>query len=471
MVVVGSGPNGLAAAITAARAGRSVVVLEANDSIGGACRSTELTEPGFVHDVGSAIHPLALCSPFMKSIPWANHGLSWVDPPASVAHPIQRQRAVIGWRDLDQTAEGLGLDGDRYRSLFRPMVTHFDDLVDMTMRAPFDMIRKPLSLVRFGPKLGLSATAIGRLFKHDAARALFAGHAAHSIAPLSHPFTAGFGFLLGASVHSVGWGFPKGGAGEITRVLSEVFAGLGGEIRTNHRVGSDDDLLKAGATIFAMTPRQVHDIVGHQFPERAGKSLRRFRYGPGACKVDFAASAPIPWIEPEVGRAATVHLGGTMEEIAAAEAAVAKGKHAERPFVLLAQHSLFDPSRAPEGKHTVWAYCHVPNGSKVDASVHIEAQIERVAPGFSETIVGKNVSFPADLERNNANLVGGDVGGGSYTKLQAVFRPGLRRRPHTTVVPGYFVGSASASPGAGVHGMAGLMAATEALRYLDGKRT
>lgn len=467
VVVVGSGPNGLAAAITAARAGRSTLVLEANDEVGGACRSAELTEPGFVHDIGSAIHPLAVASPFMRTIPWAQHGLRWIMPPAAAAHPLDDGSAGIAWNDLNRTAASLGADGKTYRSIFGPLAERFDELVDFTMYPPVGVVRTPLTALRVGPQLAMPATLAARRFETDQARALFAGHAAHAVLPLSKPFTAGFGFLLGSAAHAVGWPFPEGGASEIVRVLTEVLTGLGGQIVTGHRVSSMKDLPKAGAVVFATTPTQLASIGGEEFTTRQRKRLRKFKYGPGVCKVDFATSEPIPWTNPDVALAGTVHLGGTLEEVAEAEATVAKGSHARRPFVLLAQHTPFDPTRAPDGKHTVWAYCHVPNGSTLNVSATIEAQIERFAPGFGDTVIARHVSLPADLERGNANLVGGDVGGGSYANLQSVFRPLVSFDPYQTAVDRFFIGSASTTPGGGVHGMAGHSAALRAVRFLE----
>lgn len=466
VVVVGSGPNGLAAAITVARAGYSVRVLEANDTVGGACRSAELTKPGFVHDVGSSIHPLAVCSPFMQTIPWGDHGMTWVHPPASVAHPLDGGRAAMGWSSFDRTVDDLGPDGERYRQVFKPLVEKFDQLVGLTMQSPASMALSPIAAARFGPLLALPATVTAKAFRSEEAKALFAGHAAHAIAPLTKPFTSGFGALLGGASHAIGWPFPKGGANEIVRVLTEVLTELGGEIVTGHRVDTMDDLPGTDATIFALTPRQIEQIAGQKFNARSRRSLRGFRYGPGACKVDFATNAPIPWTNPNVSQAGTVHLGGTIDEIVKAEATVNSGDHAEQPFVLLAQHSAFDETRAPAGSHTVWTYCHVPNGSTLDQSAAIENQIERFAPGFKQTIVAKHVSLTSDLEQDNANLVGGDVGGGSYVNLRAVLRPRPAVRPHTLPVPGFFIGSASTSPGAGVHGMGGHLAAKDAMRYL-----
>ncbi len=443
------------------------MVLEAADEIGGACRSAPLTMDGFVHDVGSAIHPLALASPFMQTIPWSQHGLTWVTPPAGVAHPLDDGSAAVAWNDINRTAAALGRDGKTYRSMFGPLVERFDELVRFTMQPPIRTVRTPITAVRVGPQLVAPATLVARRFDTDQARALFAGHAAHSVLPLTKPFTAGFGFLLGSAVHAVGWPFPKGGASEITRVMAEVLEGLGGHIVTGHRVSSLDDLPEAEAVVFATSPRQVATIGGSEFSPSAKRRLRKFKFGPGVCKVDFATSEPIPWTNPDVAMAGTVHLGGTLEELVEAEAAVAAGNHARRPFVLLAQHTLFDSTRAPDGKHTVWAYCHVPNGSTLDVSATIEAQIERFAPGFGETVLHRTVSLPSDLERANANLVGGDVGGGSYANLRSVFRPVVQANPYRTAVDRFFIGSASATPGAGVHGMAGHLAARSAIDFLD----
>lgn len=468
VAVVGSGPNGLAAAITAARAGRSVVVLEAADEPGGATRTAPVLGDGYRVDVGSAVHPLAVASPFLRTIPWAEHGLEWITPPVAAAHPLDGGRAGIVWNDLNRTAVDLGPDAKSWRSLYTPLVNRFDELIEFALGPPLPSVaRHPLTALRVGPQLATPASLLVRRFEGETARALLAGYAAHSVLPLTRPFTGGFGALFGASAHAVGWPFPRGGAAEISRVLVEVLEGLGGRVVTGHPVASLDDVPPAGAVVFALTPPQVEAIVGDALPRRARRRFRRFPFGPGACKLDLAVSEPIPWANPDVALTGTVHLGGTFEEVAAAEQTVADGGHAERPYVLLAQPSGLDPSRAPDGHHVIWAYCHVPNGSTVDVSETIVAQIERFAPGFRDTIVARHVSLPADLERGNANLVGGDIGGGSYAHLRAILRPGLSPSPHDTAVDRFFIGSASTSPGAGVHGMAGHLAATRALTFLD----
>ncbi len=472
VVVVGSGPNGLAAAITVARAGRSVVVLEAASEPGGATRSAPLVGPGFVNDLGSAVHPLALASPFFSTIPWADHGLEWIIPPVAAAQPLDGGRAGVAWNDLNRTAADLGPDAKSWRSMYGPLVRRFDELIEFSLGPPTRNVpRHPLTALRVGPQLAAPATLLARRFSGDEARALFAGYAAHAMLPLSRPFTGGFGALFGAAAHAIGWPFPKGGASEISRVLVEVLDGLGGSVVTDHPVTSLDDLPPAGAVVFALTPPQVASIGGAAFPSRVLRRFHRFPFGPGVCKLDLAVSEPIPWTNSAVPLAGTVHVGGTLEEVAAAEQEVADGGHPDRPFVLLAQPSSFDETRAPEGQHVVWAYCHVPNGSTVDVSDRIEAQIERFAPGFRDTVLARHVSLPADLERWNANLVGGDIGGGSYGGIRAVLRPRPAVDPYGTAIDRFFVGSASTSPGAGVHGMSGHLAAERALAFLDGDRS
>jgi phytoene dehydrogenase-like protein len=463
-VVVGSGPNGLSAAITIAEAGRSVLVLEANADIGGGARSGELTQPGFVHDLASAIHPMALASPFFSSQPLADHGLAWVTPPAGVAHPLDGQPAAIAWNDLSKTAERLDSDSRAYRRYYEPFVERFDDLTNLALRPLLRVPDTPLFSARFGAVSALpAATTARRRWDTEAARALFAGHAAHAILPLTNPFTSAFGLLLGASVHAVGWPFPAGGAQAITDALAGRLRALGGTIQTSTPVRTMADIPDAAAVIFALTPRQVAEIAGDELADGYVKTLRTFSYGAAAWKVDWALDEPIPWADPDVAQAGTVHLGGTLDELTFAEAEVAAGRNPDKPFVLLAQHTLFDPSRAPKGKHTAWAYCHVPNGSSVDRTEAIEAQIERFAPGFRDTILARHTSSPANLEAQNANLVGGDIGGGSHGGTQLFLRPRLQRNPWSTPNPKLMIGSASTTPGAAVHGMSGVGAAQRAL--------
>ena len=463
-VVVGAGPNGLAAAITLAEAGRSVVVLEANETIGGGARTAELTLPGFRHDLASAIHPMGVASPFFRAQPLEEHGLQWVNPPAAVAHPLDHGPAGVAWNDLEDAATRLGSDAQAYRRYYSTWVDRFDALTDLSLNPLLRVPPNPLLAARFGATAALpAATTARRVFDTEAGQALFAGHAAHAILPLTNPFTSAFGLLLGASVHAIGWPFPEGGAQAISDALAARLRSLGGEIRTGVPVRSMGDIPESTAVVFALTPRQVVDIAGDELPDKYRSSLRGFAYGSAAWKVDWALSEPIPWADPDVASAATVHLGGTLDEIVAAEAEVAAGKNPDNPFVLLAQHSLFDTTRAPDGKHTAWAYCHVPNGSTVDRTAAIEAQIERFAPGFRDVILERHVSSPAALEAQNMNLVGGDVGGGSFAGMQLFFRPRIQMNPWTTPNPRFFIGSASTAPGSAVHGMAGYGAASRAL--------
>jgi phytoene dehydrogenase-like protein len=467
VIVVGAGPNGLAAAIALARAGLSVRVIEAADAVGGGARSAELTLPGFVHDVCSAIHPLALASPFFRTLPLAEHGLEWIEPPAALAHPFDDGTAALLERSPEAAAPTLGEDGDRWRRLFAPLARDAEPLLDDVL-APVHLPSHPLALARFGARAAPPATMLARLsFRGAKARGLFAGLAAHSMLPLERPPSAAFGLMLGLLGHSVGWPFPRGGSQRLSDALASYLRSLGGEIETGHRVGSLGELGNPRAVLLDVTPRALLALAGDRLPPRYRRRLERYRYGPGVFKLDWALDGPIPWRAEECAHAATVHLGSTLEEIAASEAAPGRGEIAERPYVLLAQQSLFDATRAPAGQHTAWAYCHVPNGSTVDMTARIEQQVERFAPGFRERILARSALGPAALERRNANYVGGDINGGAATLSQLLTRPVARVSPYTTPLPGVFLCSSSTPPGGGVHGMCGYHAARAALRFLE----
>lgn len=470
-IVIGSGPNGLGAAITLAGAGRSVTVFEAQDTVGGGARSEKLTLPGFVHDVCSAVHPLAVSSPLFRSLPLERHGLAWVHPQLPLAHPLDGGTAAILHRSLDATAAALGPDEAAYRRLMSPLVRDWDRLAPQLLGPLLRVPRHPLAMARFGLRAARSARGLAeRTFRDEPARALFAGLAAHSMLPLEQPLTASIGLFLGAAGHAVGWPFARGGSQAIADALADHLRSLGGEIVTGRNVDSLDDLPPADVFMLDVTPRQATRIAGSRLPDRYVRRLDRYRYGPGAFKVDFALDAPIPWTAEACGRAGTVHVGGTLAEIAGSERAVAEGGHPDQPFVLVAQQSLFDPTRAPEGKHTAWAYCHVPNGSTVDMTDRIEAQIERFAPGFRERVLARRVTSPASFEQHNANYVGGDIAGGAHDGLQLLFGPALRPVPYSTPARGVYICSSSTPPGAGVHGMCGYFAARAALRGNAGKR-
>jgi phytoene dehydrogenase-like protein len=468
-VVVGAGPNGLAAAIELARAGRSVLVREAAESVGGGLRSGELTLPGFTHDLCSAIHPMAAASPFFRTLPLAEHGLEWIEPPLPLAHPLDGGEAAVLRRSVDETSEELGTDAESYRKLFGPLARSWEELEPALLGPLVRVPRHPLALARFGlsglqPAVGFTR----RRFRGEPAKALFAGLAAHSILPLESLGTASFGLVLGTTGHAVGWPLPRGGSQRIADALASYLRSLGGEIQTGAPVASLDEL-SAPTILCDVTPRQFLQLAGDRLSTRYRKALQRFRYGPGVFKLDWALSGPIPWAAPACAQAGTVHLGGTLDEIAASERAPARGETSERPFVLLAQPSLFDGTRAPDGKHTAWAYCHVPNGSDADLTDVVERQIERFAPGFGERVLARGVSGPADLERRNPNLVGGDIGGGSNELRQLVARPVLRRAPYKTPLEGVYLCSASTPPGGGVHGMCGYLAARTVLGSAGGR--
>ena len=463
-IVVGSGPNGLAAAITLARAGRSVLVLEAAETIGGGTRTAELTLPGYRHDVCSAIHPLALASPFLRELPLVRHGLSFAHPQIPLAHPLDDGSAVALHRSLAETAAGLGSDGAAYRRLMEPLTRDWEPLVG-DLLGPVRVPRHPLAVARFA-RTGLrSATGLGAArFAGARARALLAGTAAHSFRPLESPATAAYGLILALLAHSVGWPVAAGGSQAIADALASLLRELGGEIETGSEVRSLADVPRARAILLDVTPRQLLAIAGDALPQRYRRALARYRYGPGAFKVDYALAGPVPWTAPECRIAGTLHLGGTTEEIARGEAGIAHRRPSARPFVLVAQQSVFDPTRAPAGGHTLWAYCHVPNGSPVDASDAIERQIERFAPGFRDLIRARSVMGTAALQTYNANYVGGDINGGAADLRQLLTRPVVRRVPYATPDPRLFICSASTPPGGGVHGMSGHHAARAALR-------
>lgn len=465
-VVVGAGPNGLAAAITLAGAGRSVLVVEAAETIGGGVRSAELTLPGFVHDVCSAIHPLAKASPCFGALPLAEHGMELVEPPAPLAHPLDDGTAVMLERSVGETAAGLGADAEAYRKLMAPLVERSERIESFVLgRSPIP--RRPLTAARFG-LLGLrSAVGLADRFESERARALFAGLAAHSIQDLYRSPTASFGLVLGLLGHRHGWPLVRGGSQQLADALASYLRSLGGEIETGRQVDSIDELPESRVTMLDITPRQVLRVAGHRLPGRYVRALRRYRYGPGVFKVDWALDGPAPWTAEGCTRAATIHVGGTLEEIAASEHAVWSGEAPERPFVLVAQQSLFDETRAPDGKHTLWAYCHVPNGSRVDMAERIEAQIERFAPGFRELVLGRSVHGPAEIERENENYVGGDINGGVQDLRQLYTRPAIRLNPYSTPVDGLYICSSSTPPGGGVHGLCGYYAAQSALKGLS----
>lgn len=463
--VVGSGPNGLSAAIALARAGHRVRVHEAEPTIGGGARSAALTLPGFVHDICSAIHPLGVGSPFFNELPLAAHGLEWIHPGIPVAHPLDDGTAVELRRSVDETADGLGVDARAYRRLVAPLARHWDALLEDALRPALHIPRHPLLVARFAPVALSSAKLLAnRVFRGPRARALLAGLAAHSFLPLDAAFSASFGLMLAASGHTVGWPMPRGGSQRIADALASYLRSLGGEIVTGDRVARIADLGNARAILFDTTPRALERIAGDRLPGRYRRALSRYRYGPGVFKLDYALSGPVPWRAEACTRAGTVHLGGTFGEIAAGERAVSRGEHPERPFVLVAQQSLFDPVRAPAGQHTLWAYCHVPNGSTVDMTARIEAQLERFAPGFGAQVLARSVQNTRDVESHNANYIGGDVAAGSHAGFQLLARPVWSPDPYATPARDIYLCSAATPPGGGVHGMCGANAARSALR-------
>jgi phytoene dehydrogenase-like protein len=463
--VVGAGPNGLAAAIVLAQKGLAVEVFEAEPEPGGAVRTLELTLPGFLHDFGSAVYPFAAGSPFFSSLPLSNLGLKWVHSPCPLAHPFDDGTAITLERDLSDSEFVLGRDGKSWRKLMQPFVQHWFDLASEVLRPIHVLSRHPFLLARFGTFALPPATFISRaLFRSQRTRALFAGLAAHSFLSLSEPLSAAFGILLGAAAHAVGWPIPQSGAQSITTALCSHFAKLGGQIRTSSRVDHLSSLPRFDLTLCDVSPFQFLRMASDRLSTAYTRQLTKYRYGPGVFKVDYALRSPIPWKAAECFRAATVHLGGDAAEIAASEESMRQGRLSERPFVLLAQPSLFDPTRAPAGKHTAWAYCHIPNGSEFNMLETLEAQIERFAPGFRECVLARRVFPPAALQKMDANLIGGDISGGSMDASQVLFRPTWRH--YATSSKDIYLCSASTPPGGGVHGMCGYHAAQLALSRL-----
>lgn len=466
-VVIGAGPNGLAAALTLARAGRSVRVFEAAPTIGGGTRTQELTLPGFRHDVCSTILPLTAASPFMRTIDWTAHGVELVHPDAPLAHALDGGRVAVLERSVTETARGLGVDDGRaWRRLFGPLVRDADKLGGELLRPIVHIPRHPLALARFGlPALRSAVGLAGSQFRGEGggAAALFGGLAAHSMLPLTAPLSASFGLVLGLYAHAVGWPMVRGGSAAVADALASEIRTLGGEISVDRRIGSLDELPPSRIVVFDTTPQALAAIAGTRLPGRTRARFDRFRFGPGVFKIDWALDGPIPWTADGLRRAATVHLGGTLAEIAASEADVTAGHHPDRPFMLLVQYDPWDTTRAPAGKTTAWAYCHVPNGSHVDMTDRLEAQVERFAPGFRDRILARAVHDTAAMERHDANYVGGDINAGMSDARQLIFRPGPALDPYHAG-PGLYLCSSSTPPGGGVHGMGGFLAARSALR-------
>ena len=461
-VVIGSGPNGLAAAIVLAQAGYGIEVHEAQSTIGGGSRTLPLTLPGFLHDFGASIHAMAAGSPFFSSLPLHHHGLEWIHPDAPLAHPLDDGTAVTLERDLKHAEKALGRDGSRWRRLFEPLAANWKELAEETLQPLIHVPRHPFLLTRFGiPALMPARMFAGIFFKDARTRALFSGIAAHSFLPLDAPLSSSGGIMLSAAAHAVGWPMARGGSQSITNALASILKELGGCIHTQSPIKALDCFRRNTLFLCDISPRQLLAITGHRLNQNFQQSLQQFELGPGTFKIDYALSEPIPWKSPDCKRAGTVHLGGTFEEVAVAERAVADGKHPERPFMLLTQPTLFDPARAPEGKHIAWTYTHVPNGSDFNMTERMEAQIERFAPGFRDCILARHISSPAILESMDANLIGGDIGGGAMTLRQTIFRP--TRSNYATSDPNIFLCSASTPGVGGVHGMCGYHAARAAL--------
>jgi phytoene dehydrogenase-like protein len=465
--VIGSGPNGLVAGITLARAGWDVTVFEAAATPGGGARTSQLTLPNVLHDVCSAIHPLALASPALRALPLADHGLEWIHPEIPLGHPLDQGHVALLHRSMDHTAAELLADGPSYLRLFGPFVEAGSKLTDELLTPLRVPPAHPLTMARFGWTAIRSAVSVAEArFGADPARALFGGLAAHSILPLTAPATAGYGLTLGVLAHTVGWPLARGGSGRIAEALVSILGSLGGSVECAQEVSQLDELPEADATLLDLTPRQVLAVAGDRLPSRYSGQLAKYRYGSGVFKIDWALDGPIPWTNSDCQRAGTLHLGGSLAEIARAEEEVARGHHAERPFVLLSQPSLFDSDRAPQGTHTAWAYCHVPNGSTTDMTRQIEDQVERFAPDFRDVIIARHTMTTQAMQAHNANYVGGDINGGSGDLRQFVARPVPGRHRWRTPIAGLYLCSSSTPPGGGVHGMCGWNAAQEVIADL-----
>jgi phytoene dehydrogenase-like protein len=462
-VVVGSGPNGLAAAILLQQNGLSVLIIEGKDKIGGGLRTGELTLPGFLHDVCSAIHPMSAASPFFETLPLHQHGLTYIYPDIAAAHPFDNGSAALLKKSVEETAALLGEDSNAYLNLIKPLVKSWPGIAPDVL-GPLHFPKHPVDMALFGLNALTPATQLARRFKTENAKGMFAGMAAHSIQPLTNAATSAIALVLMTNGHLKGWPVPKGGSKKIAEALASYFTSIGGKIETNRYISSLDQLPPAHAVLFDVTPKQLLTIAGHRFSSIYKWQLERYRYGMGVFKIDWALDAPIPFKAEAVKQAGTIHIGGTLEEIVQSEQQTSKGGHPDKPFVLLAQQSIFDPSRAPEGKHTAWAYCHVPNGSCKDMTEAIERQVERFAPGFRERILAKSTFNTRQLENYNPNYVGGDINGGIIDLAQLFTRPALRRSPYRTSAKGIYICSSATPPGGGVHGMCGYHAAKRALK-------
>lgn len=460
-IIIGSGPNGLAAAIHLAKQGKKTLVIEASDTVGGGMRTKELTLPGFRHDVCSAVHPMGLASPFFRSLELEKYGLKWQQPEVPLAHPLDGGREAVLFQSLEQTCEGLGIDGGRYRRFFAPLIERAHDLYG-DLLAPAGIPKHPFTVARFGIGAALPATLFAKYFQSVEARALFAGNAAHSVMPLEKPLTSAIGLMLQMSAHAVGWPVAEGGSQSLADTLLRIFQSHGGEVQCGWPVKSFEELPPAKIYLFDVSPRNLEAIAGEALPLGYRQKLNAYRHGPGVFKLDYALRSPIPWLAKHCRKAGTVHVGGTMEEIAVSERDAWTGRHSEKPFTLVVQPTLCDPTRAPQDRHVAWAYCHVPHGSEADMEETINSQIERFAPGFRDCILATHTMNCAAMEAYNANYIGGDVVGGITDWRQLFTRPVARWNPYSTPNPKILLCSASTPPGGGVHGMAGYWAAETA---------